>query len=130
MEIGSQAKAFEEMAYHDQLTGLFNRTAYAEYTGSSNFKPEGHIIVMFDLNNLKQCNDSLGHDHGDSYIIESARLIKKPSEASVTATELVVMNSALYYTAYLLTSAATVSKALKGCSQITMPHIRTAFLCI
>ncbi len=77
MEIGSQAKAFEEMAYHDQLTGLFNRTAYAEYTGSSNFKPEGHIIVMFDLNNLKQCNDSLGHDHGDSYIIESARLIKK-----------------------------------------------------
>ena len=77
MEIGSQAKAFEEMAYHDQLTGLFNRTAYAEYTGSSNFKPEGHIIVMFDLNNLKQCNDSLGHDHGDSYIIESAGLIKK-----------------------------------------------------
>lgn len=77
MEIGSQAKAFEEMAYHDQLTGLFNRTAYAKYIGHSKFKPDGHIIVMFDLNNLKQCNDNFGHDHGDSYIVESAGLIKK-----------------------------------------------------
>lgn len=77
MEIGSQAKALEEMAYHDQLTGLYNRTAYAKYTGHSKFKPDGHIVVMFDLNNLKKCNDNLGHDHGDSYIVESARIIQK-----------------------------------------------------
>ena len=77
MTIGIQAKTFEEMAYHDQLTGLFNRTAYAKYTGQDNFKPDGHIVVMFDLNNLKACNDSLGHEHGDSYIIESAGMIEK-----------------------------------------------------
>ena len=32
---------------------------------------------MFDLNNLKTCNDSFGHEHGDSYIIESADMIEK-----------------------------------------------------
>lgn len=77
MAIGSQAKQFEEMAYHDQLTGLYNRTAYAEYTEKKDFSPEGHIVVMFDLNNLKTCNDTLGHDKGDYYISSSAALIKE-----------------------------------------------------
>ncbi len=77
MAIGCQAKELEQMAYHDQLTGLFNRTAYAKYTGQDKFKPEGHIVAMFDLNNLKTCNDNLGHEQGDSYIIESAGMIKR-----------------------------------------------------
>lgn len=65
------------MAYHDQLTGLYNRTAYAKYINHKDFKPDGHIVVMFDLNNLKKCNDSLGHEQGDNYIMESARIIEK-----------------------------------------------------
>ena len=32
---------------------------------------------MFDLNNLKKCNDTLGHMEGDRYIIDSASLIKE-----------------------------------------------------
>lgn len=32
---------------------------------------------MFDVNNLKEFNDNLGHEMGDSLIIESARLIDK-----------------------------------------------------
>lgn len=77
MAIGMQAKHFEQMAYHDQLTGLYNRAAYAEYISHANFKPEGHIVVMFDLNNLKRCNDTQGHDMGDRYIINSASLIEQ-----------------------------------------------------
>lgn len=77
MAIGSQAKQFEEMAYHDQLTGLYNRTAYAKYINHKDFRPDGYIVVMFDLNNLKSCNDNLGHEQGDNYIMESARMIQK-----------------------------------------------------
>lgn len=77
MAIGMQAKHFEQMAYHDQLTGLFNRTAYAEYTSHANFKPENHIVVMLDLNNLKRCNDTQGHEMGDRYIINSANIIEQ-----------------------------------------------------
>lgn len=75
MAIGMKAKHFEQIAYHDQLTGLYNRTAYAEYTSRRDFSPENCIIVMFDLNNLKQCNDTNGHDKGDQYITTSAKLI-------------------------------------------------------
>jgi diguanylate cyclase (GGDEF)-like protein len=33
--------------------------------------------LTFDLNNLKQCNDTLGHTYGDQYITDSAALLKK-----------------------------------------------------
>ncbi|MCM1213083.1 MAG: GGDEF domain-containing protein [Lachnospiraceae bacterium] len=76
MKIGMQAKKLEEKAYHDQLTGLFNRTAYADDIGSG-FEPEHCIVVMCDLNDLKKCNDTQGHEMGDKYIRESARIINE-----------------------------------------------------
>lgn len=77
MEVGIKAKRYENMAFHDQLTGLFNRTAFAEHTGSLEFIAEKCIIVVMDLNNLKSCNDKLGHAKGDIYIKESARMIQE-----------------------------------------------------
>lgn len=77
MEIGMKAKHFKQIAYYDQLTGLYNRTAYAEYTTLADFNPENCTLVMFDLNNLKQCNDTNGHDKGDLYITTSAHLIQQ-----------------------------------------------------
>ncbi|MCM1539773.1 MAG: GGDEF domain-containing protein [Blautia sp.] len=76
MRIGMQAKKLEEKAYHDQLTGLFNRTAYADDIGGG-FEPEHCIVVMCDLNDLKKCNDTQGHEMGDKYIKESARIINE-----------------------------------------------------
>ena len=38
---------------------------------------EGYSIATFDLNNLKWCNDNLGHAAGDAYIQASARIIKE-----------------------------------------------------
>ncbi len=76
MAIGMRARSFERMAYHDQLTGLYNRTAYAASIGDENFDPERCIVVVFDLNDLKKCNDTLGHEKGDLYIRESARIIQ------------------------------------------------------
>ncbi|MCM1044176.1 MAG: GGDEF domain-containing protein [Candidatus Gastranaerophilales bacterium] len=76
MAIGMRAKNFERMAYHDQLTGLYNRNAYAAFVDNMDFDPEHCIVVMFDLNDLKKCNDTLGHEKGDLYIKESARIIQ------------------------------------------------------
>lgn len=75
MSIGMKARHYEQMAYHDQLTGLYNRAAYADYVEHSDHKQEKCTLVMFDLNDLKHCNDTWGHDQGDSYIINSAKLI-------------------------------------------------------
>lgn len=75
MRFGIKAKKYEQLAYHDQLTGLYNRTAYEEYTNSKEFDPENCIVLVMDLNNLKSCNDVRGHDIGDIYIREAARMI-------------------------------------------------------
>lgn len=77
MNFGKQARTFEQKAYHDQLTGLYNRMAYADYIGREDYSPEHNIIIVFDLNNLKKCNDTLGHEKGDIYIKECASLIQE-----------------------------------------------------
>ncbi len=76
MAIGMRAKSFERMAYHDQLTGLYNRTAYAAFVDNPEFDPDHCIVVVFDLNDLKKCNDTLGHEKGDLYIKSSAEIIR------------------------------------------------------
>ena len=63
------------MAYHDQLTGVYNRTAYAAHTTAEDFEKDQCIVVMMDLNNLKKCNDTRGHEEGDAYIKASVELI-------------------------------------------------------
>ncbi|MBO4750212.1 MAG: diguanylate cyclase [Lachnospiraceae bacterium] len=75
MEVGMQARQYKKLAYHDALTGFFNRAAYMDFLTSSDFKPKTSVIVAFDLNNLKKCNDLLGHDKGDIYIKEAAKII-------------------------------------------------------
>lgn len=80
IEIGLQARKYEQMAYHDQLTGLYNRTAYAEYTKQLELSTGSCVVVMCDLNNLKKCNDTCGHEKGDEYIKHCAELIKNTFE--------------------------------------------------
>jgi len=75
MEVGMQARHYKKLAYHDALTGFFNRAAYVDYLASSEFNPKKSVLVAFDLNNLKKCNDELGHDKGDVYLKESAKII-------------------------------------------------------
>lgn len=77
MAIGMQAKKLENKAFHDQLTGLNNRTAFAEFIAAEEFDADKCVVVMFDLNNLKYCNDTFGHEAGDEYICESARIIRE-----------------------------------------------------
>lgn len=75
MARGEQAEQLEKMAYHDQLTGVYNRTAYAAHTMAEDFEKDKYIVVMMDLNNLKKCNDTRGHEEGDAYIKASVELI-------------------------------------------------------
>ena len=69
------------LAYRDGLTGVKNKTAYQETIArleekTRTGKPE-FAMVVFDVNNLKQVNDTMGHDFGDILIIESCKLICK-----------------------------------------------------
>ena len=76
MEKGKYAAIYEEMAITDSLTGLYNRNAYQIDTGKIE-ELQGFMILTFDLNDLKVCNDTKGHAEGDRYIITAAKMIER-----------------------------------------------------
>lgn len=85
MEQARESALYRKLALTDELTGLSNRTAFREdlekrmsldkTTGEGKILPT--VIFMFDLNDLKKCNDTYGHDYGDQYIKMAANVLKK-----------------------------------------------------
>ncbi|MDE6606218.1 MAG: GGDEF domain-containing protein, partial [Lachnospiraceae bacterium] len=85
MEQARENALYRKLAYTDELTGLPNRTAFSEdlkkrmepdeTVGKEKTLPT--VIFMFDLNDLKKCNDTYGHDYGDRYIKMAAEVLKK-----------------------------------------------------
>jgi len=68
----------EFLSLHDPLTGLYNRTYYAE--ASAGWSVPSNLplgVVMVDLDGLKLVNDTLGHEHGDGLILAAAGILKK-----------------------------------------------------
>lgn len=77
MRKGREAQKFEKLAYRDELTGVLNRTACNNDMKQMDIAEDVYTVLMFDLNNLKLCNDTLGHNYGDDYIKSCARYIKE-----------------------------------------------------
>ena len=76
MELGSA----RHLAYTDSLTGVKNTHAYVETEkhlderiASGSIQEFG--VVVFDMNGLKQVNDTQGHEAGDRYIQDACRMI-------------------------------------------------------
>ena len=74
---GVLASLQNEMIYHDQLTGLFNRS-YLLYLLEKNVTtPKFNITgIMIDLNGFKHINDEFGHAMGDDALVISARILQ------------------------------------------------------
>jgi diguanylate cyclase (GGDEF)-like protein len=80
-----ERKRFEgqlaHLADHDPLTGLFNRRrfgrevsrqiSYAQRYGG------GGAVLIIDIDNFKQINDTLGHNAGDEVMMEVAHLLRE-----------------------------------------------------
>lgn len=64
----------EQLAYHDGLTGLYNRVAFMKYAydifHDASINSNKHAIFFIDLDNFKNINDTLGHDYGDLLLKE------------------------------------------------------------
>ena len=90
----SERKASEErltrQALHDSLTGLPNRTLFADRVrmASSRRSARGFAIVYLDLDGFKLVNDTLGHAAGDQVLVEVARRLEPLLRAGDTLARL------------------------------------------
>lgn len=69
----------EKLAFTDMLTGLKNRTAFEELMdryrqGTAKGRP---IVMVSDMNGLKNINDTYGHCAGDKAIIRMAGVLEE-----------------------------------------------------
>lgn len=83
-------EVFLYLAYHDTLTGLYNRKYFYEQlnTQLKNSKENNKFFAVFfiDLNEFKKVNDNFGHDFGDFLLCEAGKRIKEClSEGDVVA---------------------------------------------
>ncbi|NOQ39331.1 MAG: diguanylate cyclase, partial [Anaerolineales bacterium] len=65
------------LSFHDALTGLYNRGYFEEEMERLKSSRQFPVsIITCDLDDLKQINDSLGHDVGDQAIKAAANILR------------------------------------------------------
>ncbi|MFE0592293.1 putative bifunctional diguanylate cyclase/phosphodiesterase [Micromonospora echinospora] len=72
-------------AYHDGLTKLPNRRRIAEALGESvRIRAPGEVVavLLFDVDGLRQVNESLGHAAGDKVLAEVAERLRASAPSS------------------------------------------------
>jgi diguanylate cyclase (GGDEF)-like protein/PAS domain S-box-containing protein len=79
-----------QLAYHDALTGLPNRTHFSEKFESARARARRNekrmSVILMDLDRFKEINDTLGHKVGDLLLQAAAeRLISLVREEDVVA---------------------------------------------
>ncbi|GAB4421335.1 MAG: hypothetical protein OHK0032_17110 [Thermodesulfovibrionales bacterium] len=71
----------EELSYRDPLTGLYNRRKFEEFLEYEVYRSKRYShhfsIVMLDIDNFKNINDTFGHPGGDMVLKEIASLIEQ-----------------------------------------------------
>ena len=65
----------------DDLTGLYNRRGFLTFADhhiqAAERRKEQSLLILIDIDGLKQINDAFGHNIGDQAIIDAAAVIKQ-----------------------------------------------------
>lgn len=73
LDVNGDGKVMGELLYHDALSGVYNRRFYEDRLRHQ-FIAAG--VAIFDLDDFKLVNDTLGHHAGDLAIKAAARAIR------------------------------------------------------
>jgi len=115
------AAQLEEKAFHDELTGLPNRSLLLERLADALHRASRHDrmvgVLFLDLDRFKVVNDSLGHSVGDELLSETARRLEqtiRPDDtvARLGGDEFVVVIGNMVRTTDALVAAERVRSAV------------------
>lgn len=112
----------------DLLTGLYNRRGIDMRIEKMLRAPEGvghSALVMVDADNLKTINDTYGHEMGDAYLKEIARLISALDARHCVAARLGGDEFVLFLYQYdeekMLSDAISRLDDIQTCSHVDLP---------
>ena len=82
----------KKLAYLDGLTGLANRQYFNDRLTSTiqstQRNPSYYALMLIDLDNFKELNDTFGHDRGDNLLIQVSKRLKKSTREDDTVARL------------------------------------------
>jgi diguanylate cyclase (GGDEF)-like protein len=86
-EINFRDTSLQKLAYFDPLTGLPSRQYFQKQIDDTLAKSEGKDItaalILLDLDDFKQINDSFGHTVGDGLLMSVAAILKQETTSDV-----------------------------------------------
>ena len=77
LKLTTEEEVLYQMAYTDIMTNVYNRRYCEDQLKQLSNQEKEYGIFNFDLNKLKETNDSLGHEYGDRLITLFASSLKK-----------------------------------------------------
>ena len=76
-QTGNEVEDYVEGTYVDSLTRILNKRAITDYAEEAVASGEKIALVMIDIDNFKDVNDTYGHLFGDQVIAATADIAKK-----------------------------------------------------
>ena len=82
-DISDYSRKLRTEKEYDRMTGLYNKGKFMEMNKHLFRTQETIAVFNMDVNNLKQVNDSLGHEAGDRLIRKAAESLKRIAARNV-----------------------------------------------
>jgi diguanylate cyclase (GGDEF)-like protein/PAS domain S-box-containing protein len=126
-EVENLQAELREQALHDPLTGLFNRRYLSEAMereiARARRENEPLSVIVSDIDFFKMINDTYGHQVGDRFLTEIARLMKQFTRGSDTVCRYGGEEFLLVLPRTTAASAAKRAEELrKMCAETVMRH--------
>lgn len=73
-DLTEKVRRLKDESYRDHLTGLYNRAGF--WAAAEHLPRQDRLVLVCDLDGLKQVNDTMGHAAGDALICNAATALQ------------------------------------------------------